>query len=174
MLLANIFEKFKINKNKFILIFPGEYLHPRTLAQYQYDRSDEDYPMTNERQRWHSASPKVFSSNASTVSLPASAVLGGGVGGSRGRSVTPTAPLASVAAAPVTVNNSDLAAGHKRSHSVGAGNRGASPSSGGHRNHSLERLVACEEQLEERRRKVKNNYFLLFLKNLLKFHSMMV
>ena len=140
-------------------------MHPRTLAQYQYDRSDEDYPTTNERQRWHSASPKVFSSNASTVSLPASAVLGGGVAGSRGRSVTPTAPLAASVAAPLTMNNSDLAAGqHKRSHSVGAGNqRGASPSSGGHRNHSLERLVACEEQLEERRRKVKINILFLIV-----------
>ena len=84
--------------------------------------------------RWHSASPKVFPSNSSTVSLPASAVLG------RGRSATPTAPQAVKDHHP-----------HNRSHSIGA----APSPSALQRQKSLEALAACEEQLEERRRKAQ-------------------
>lgn len=95
--------------------------------------------------RWNNVSPKVFLANSSTVSLPASAVLG-----MRGRSATPgdvcaSSPVDSVA--------------HRRSHSVGASRNNNSSSSSNlllHKaiNNSLEALAACEEQLEQRRRQV--------------------
>ena len=131
----------------------GEYLHQRTLTQFERDDdyqtvpngglaspvmpSNREQQQQQQHQRWHSASPKVFPSNSSTVSLPASAVLG------RGRSATPTAPVSSSASTfGVTVD-------HRRSHSIGA-----SPAAL-QRQKSLEALAACEEQLEERRRKAQ-------------------
>lgn len=128
----------------------GEYLHPRTLTHFDQDEDDDDDYLSaikgspQQQSRWHSASPKVFLPNSSTVSLPASAVLG-----LRGRSATPTAVSASN---PAESN-------HKRSHSVGASHNlrhhlsQPSPILRKERT-SLEALAACEEQLEERRRKV--------------------
>lgn len=134
----------------------GEYLHPRTLTHFDQD-DDDDYQVKNSPQqqsRWHSASPKVFLPNSSTVSLPASAVLG-----LRGRSATPTAvPTSNPASLEIHQ--------HKRSHSVGASHnlnlqqQQQQPKTILRQERSsLEALAACEEQLEERRRKVV--FFLL-------------
>ena len=140
----------------------GEYLHPRTLAQFDQDDDDEDdddyltaaiKASPKQQSRWHSASPKVFLPNSSTVSLPASAVLG-----LRGRSATPTA----VSTSSSTFNHSPAESNHKRSHSVGASHnlrhhlqlQQSNPILRQERS-SLEALAACEEQLEERRRKVR-------------------
>lgn len=137
----------------------GEYLHPRTLTHFELD-DDDDYHQTavknspQQQSRWHSASPKVFLPNSSTVSLPASAVLG-----LRGRSATPTAvPTSNPTALEIHQ--------HKRSHSVGASHglnlqqqqQPPKPILRQERS-SLEALAACEEQLEERRRKVLTKYF---------------
>ena len=86
----------------------GEYLHPRTLSCYDDDDYTPSPPTPLHQHRWNSASPKVFLPNSSTVSLPASAVLG-----LRGRSAKPIA-------APTVAKTTDDAC-HKRSHSVGAG-----------------------------------------------------
>ena len=134
----------------------GEYLHPRTLSCYDDDDYTPSPPTPLHQHRWNSASPKVFLPNSSTVSLPASAVLG-----LRGRSATPTA-------APTVAKTTDDAC-HKRSHSVGASQNltlnlaprksdsdFGRPNNNGpnHQHSSLEALTACEEHLEERRRQV--------------------
>lgn len=131
----------------------GEYLHPRMLSHFDHD-DDDDYEVSvptspQQQSRWHSASPKVFLPNSSTVSLPASAVLG-----VRGRSATPTAVPTSNLASSEAHNS------HKRSHSVGASHtlnlqqqQQIKPNLRQERS-SLEALAACENQLEERRRKV--------------------
>lgn len=131
----------------------GEYLHPRMLAHFDQD-DDDDYEVSvptspQQQSRWHSASPKVFLSNSSTVSLPASAVLG-----VRGRSATPTAvPTCNPA-------SSEAHNSHKRSHSVGTSHtlnlqqQQLKPNLRQERS-SLEALVVSENQLEERRRKVR-------------------
>ena len=129
----------------------GEYLHPRTLAHFDQD-DDDDYETgrktsPQQQSRWHSASPKVFLPNSSTVSLPASAVLG-----LRGRSATPTA-------LPTTNPTALEIHQHKRSHSVGASHnlnlqQQPKPILRQQERSSIEALAACEEQLEERRRKV--------------------
>ncbi len=137
----------------------GEYLHPRTLAHFDQD-DDDDYETgrktsPQQQSRWHSASPKVFLPNSSTVSLPASAVLG-----LRGRSATPTA-------VPTTNPTALEVHQHKRSHSVGASHnlnlqQQPKPILRQERS-SLEALAACEEQLEERRRKVFYFFVLLIV-----------
>ena len=132
----------------------GEYLHPRMLMHFDQD-DDDDYEVSvptspQQQSRWHSASPKVFLPNSSTVSLPASAVLG-----LRGRSATPTA------VPTCKPTSAEAHSTHKRSHSVGASHNlmlqqlqeQPKPILRQERS-SLEALAACEEQLEERRRKV--------------------
>lgn len=137
----------------------GEYLHPRQLTNIDRDDDYDAVPSSNgfgyhhqqqqqqQQQRWHAASPKVFLANSSTVSLPASAVLG-----HRGRSATPTSSGASPAVEIV----------HKRSHSFGSNAhlvvqpkpiavRPAADRS------SIEALAACEEQLEEKRKKAQQD-----------------
>ena len=141
----------------------GEYLHPRTLTCYDDDDDDEEErtppprpssrpsssPTPYNQHKWNNSSPKVFLPNSSTVSLPASAVLG-----LRGRSATPTA-----------VQTANIEVGHKRSLSVGANqNFTSNPATRALENeyyqshakqpNSFEVLTACEEQLEERRRQV--------------------
>lgn len=134
----------------------GEYLHPRMLSHFDHD-DDDDYEVSvptspQQQSRWHSASPKVFLPNSSTVSLPASAVLG-----VRGRSATPTAVPTSNLASSEAHNS------HKRSHSVGTSHtlnlqqqQQIKPNLRQERS-SLEALAACENQLEERRRKAQED-----------------
>lgn len=125
----------------------GEYLHPRQLTSIE---RDDDYdavpssPSHHQQQRWHAASPKVFLANSSTVSLPASAVLG-----HRGRSATPTSLPASPA----------VEANHKRSHSIGSNVHLVAQPKPVLRSErsSLEALAACEEQLEEKRKKAQED-----------------
>lgn len=130
----------------------GEYLHPRQLTGIDRDDDYDAVPASNgfnyqqqqQQQRWHAASPKVFLANSSTVSLPASAVLG-----HRGRSATPTS---SATSPPVEIN-------HKRSHSIGSNVHLVAqprPINRAERS-SLEALAACEEQLEEKRKRAQQD-----------------
>ncbi|XP_046649449.1 pleckstrin homology-like domain family B member 1 isoform X1 [Daphnia pulicaria] len=138
----------------------GEYLHPRMLSHFDHD-DDDDYEVSvptspKQQSRWHSASPKVFLPNSSTVSLPASAVLG-----LRGRSATPTA------VPTYNPTSAEAHSAHKRSHSVGASHslnlqqqqqqQQQQPKPILRQERSLEALAACEEQLEERRRKAQED-----------------
>ena len=126
----------------------GEYLHPRQLTNIDRDDDYDAVPNSpsyqQQQQRWHAASPKVFLANSSTVSLPASAVLG-----HRGRSATPTSSSAS----PVVEVN------HKRSHSIGSNVHLVAQPKPVLRSErsSFEALAACEEQLEEKRKKAQED-----------------
>lgn len=111
------------------------------VSKFEYLAHKKDVPVVSDQSRWFvrdgiRVSPKVFPPGSSTVSSPASVVLGP-------RSATPTPPPAPL--------------GHRRTLSAGCDLSRASPSPSLRSqasNCSLEELAARKEELEQKRKQV--------------------